>query len=267
VPGLFGDLASKGTNANRRVGSRALASRRLGRGRITLRKPRKTRFALEVEAVEPRRLPSGLTPVLTTQTYQAVVAAVEEVTTNLARTHDLGRAAASLAHLSARVPFGVRQLAPTWINTLAGYNPQVPDSAIATEQHLLADLKGDVVAGVDAGEFRLTGPGAAAILGSVRAPQVSLDSVTIVNQTGRNITVTAFLNNTQRTLTKTIANGGSPLFDFGTSTGNPISLSVRRADGGQPPAPANFLLGRPVTGYNGKRFTVGVFAGFFTITA
>jgi hypothetical protein len=227
----------------------------------------KSKIALHVEEVEARQLPSGVTPVLTTHTLAAVVAGVERVATNLARTDNVAQAAASLERLSSKLPFGLRQLDPAWTLALAGFNAQVPGSAVAIEHQLLTDLKRDLATGIATGEFRLTGPGAATISRSLGAPLASLDSVTIANKAGLNITVTAALKTTARTLTRTIASGSSLLIDFTTSTGNFISINVARADGRTPPPPlSNLVLNRPISGYNGKSFTVSVFAGFFSVT-
>jgi hypothetical protein len=227
---------------------------------------KKNKVTPRVEVVEARRLPSGVTPVLTTHTYETVVADVERIATRLARTQNVAQAAASLEKLSTKLPFGLRQLDPVWNAALAGYNPQVPGSAAATEQLLLTDLKRDVADGIATGEFRLAGPGAAALARSLRS-QVSADSVTIANRTGLTITATAVLNGTGRSLTRTIGNGGSMPFDFGTSTNNFISLNVARADGRTPPPPrTNISLPRPISGYNGTTFTVSVFGGLFSVS-
>src|SRR4051794_39624253 len=103
-----------------------------------------TRATLRVEALEARWLPSGVTPVLTSHAYDTVVADVEHVVSNLVRTHDTARATDRLRTLSARIPFGSRQLAAAWMGDLASYNPAVPGSGQATEKLLLADLNRDV---------------------------------------------------------------------------------------------------------------------------
>jgi hypothetical protein len=209
---------------------------------------------------------SGVTPVLTTGTLKAVAAEVERTVVRLSRTHDLSRASARLARIASEIPDGLQELAPVWQVELANFNSQARGSARAFAARLLADLKHDVAAGVAAGEFRLTGPGAAAYLRSAGLPQASQDSVTIFNSTGFGITVSASLNGTGRTLPpRTIANKASSLFDFESSTSNFISINVSRTDSNQPP-PLETVLNRPISGYNGKQFTVSVFGGRFAVS-
>jgi hypothetical protein len=95
-------------------------------------------------------------------TLEAVAAKVERIAMNLARTHNLSRASARLRNLASEIPNGLQQLAPAWQHDLASYSPRTPGWRRAFKRQLLADLKHDVAAGVAAGEFRLTGPGAAA---------------------------------------------------------------------------------------------------------
>jgi hypothetical protein len=212
-------------------------------------------------------LPSGVTPVLTSHTYETVVAVVENVMSNLVRTHDTAQAVDRLSTLAARIPFGSQQLAPIWVSDVASYNPAVPGSGRATEKLLLADLYRDVAADVAAGEIRVTGslahffppPG-------LGAPQSSLDSVRIANKTSLNLSVTVVLNNTGRSIPMTIPKNGTPaLFDFGSSTGNFMRITVRNANGVSP-QPYTTGLNRPIGGYNGALFSVSVFNGFFTVS-
>ena len=78
-----------------------------------MREP-KNRAALTVKAVEPRRLPSGLAPAIPARTFRAVVADLERIGADLERTHNVARAAVSLARVSREIPFGLRQLEPAW---------------------------------------------------------------------------------------------------------------------------------------------------------
>lgn len=209
---------------------------------------------------------SGLTPVLTMGTLKAVAAEVERTVLNLSRTQHLNLASARITDFASEIPDGLQDLAPDWQRDLASYNPQTPGSWRTFTLRVLADLKHDVAAGVAAGEFRLTGLGAAAYLRSAGLSQASLDSVTIFNSTGFGITVSASLNGTGRTLPpRTIANSTSSLFDFGSSTNSFISINVSRTGSNQPPQ-ANFNLSRPISGYSGKQFTVSVFGGRFSVT-
>jgi hypothetical protein len=235
-----------------------------------VRKPR-VRVAVGVEELEPRELLSGVTPVLTMHTYNAVTAEVRDVIGRLSRTHDVGRAAAGLEKLAAEVPFGRQQLLPDWLGDLGGYSRQVPGSGLAVEREILSDLNRDILSGVSSGEFKVTGPGSAAFrsghVPGVGAPVVSVASVNIVNSTGLNITVSAFLTGTSQSITKPIGVNGSALFDFGSSSNNFISINIARSDGRQPPPPSTGnILNRPISGYNGKSFTVSVFSNFFSVS-
>jgi parallel beta-helix repeat protein len=147
---------------------------------------------------------------LTTGGLKAVAALVERTGMTMAPMQNPSRASARLRDLALHLPHGLQQLAPVWQHDLATYNPASPGSRRALKRQLLADLKHDVAAGVAAGEFRLTGPGAAAYLRSAEVAQASLDSVTIVNGTGLGITVSAVQNGTGRTLpARTLSNGAS----------------------------------------------------------
>jgi hypothetical protein len=231
----------------------------------------KNRVVLRVEAAEPRRLPSGFTAGITLQTYEAVAAGVARVAATLARTQDVALASASLSALSAKVPPVAAQLETSWMNDLAGFRPGVPGSALATKQRLLNDLKSAVLGGNSSGGSQ--GPGPSPNPGHPvppappkPQPQPSLDSVTIVNQTGSPLSVAAYLGNSPVGLIKTIAKGGSALFDFGSSTGSFIAASVSRPGLSQPPPLFRLPLDHPITGYNGTSFTISVFAGYFSVT-
>jgi hypothetical protein len=212
---------------------------------------------------------AGVTPVVTVGELKVIAAQIQRTVMSLTRTDNMGLAVVRLEMIASEVPVGLQQLAPVWERDLAGYNPLVPRSGRAFDQELLADLKHDVAAGVAAGEFRLVGPGAGAYLASAGVatlPQASRDSVTIVNNTGGSITVSAALNGTGRTIpARTIANGGSSLFDFGSATNNFISINVSRTGSNQPP-PTSVTLNRPISGYDGKAFTISVFAGRFSVS-
>ena len=224
------------------------------------------RTTLRVEAVQARWLPSGVTPVLTSQRYDTVAADVVHVVARLVRTHDAARAAGSLTRLSTRIPFGSVQLASAWMSDLASYNLAVPGSGRAY---------GEAPPGrPEAGRRRrgrcrraprdrearrrLPRPG-------LGAPQSSLDSVRVANNTSLTLTVTVTLNNTGRSIPRTIPSGGAPaLFDFGTASGNFMMINIRNANGASPP-PYTTGLNRPISGYNGAMFRVSVFAGYFSV--
>jgi hypothetical protein len=237
-----------------------------------MRKP-SGRVAPGVEVMESRALPSGALPVLTMHTYNDVVADVRNVMGTLAKTHNFNGAAVSLAGVSSNIPYGRQQLFPTWLGDLGIYSPLVPGSGLLMQRKILLDLNQDILNGVSHGLFLVTGPGAAAFYRPTQggpglgAPAVSLDSVTIANNTGLTITVSAFLAGNPQPITRQIANNGSALFDFGSSTNNFITINIQRSDGSQPPPPSlNNILNRPIGGYNGKSFTVSVFAGLFSVS-
>jgi hypothetical protein len=219
--------------------------------------------------MEPRALPSGVLPVLTMRAYNAVIADVRNVMGTLAKTHNVNAAGASLTLVSSEVPFGRQQLSPVWRRDLSIYSAQIPGSGLLMQRTILLDLNQYILAGVRGGKFAVTGPGSAAFYRpgqGVGAPAVSEDSVTIMNSTGLSITVTATLAGNRQPITRTIANGKSALFDFGSSTNNFITINVSRSDGLQPPPPLNTILSKPVSGYNGASFTVSVFAGLFSVS-
>jgi hypothetical protein len=228
------------------------------------------RVSLRVEAMESRELLAVATPVLTMHTVNTVVADVKTVVGALAKTHDFGAARTGLTNVSSEVPFGRRQLSPTWLADLGIYNARVPGSGLAMQKQILNDLNLYILGGVGSGKFRVIGPGSAAFhrpgLGGVGAPAVSTASVTIVNNTGYNITVAASLNGTSQSITRQIANNGSALFDFQSSSTNFISVNIARTDGGQPPPPSlGNRLSRPISGYHGASFPISVFAGLFSV--
>jgi hypothetical protein len=233
-----------------------------------VRKP-KVRVPLSVEAVECRKAPTSLVPVLTTGVLNAVAADVHRVMGALARDHNVARAGARLDALASRVPFGQRDLAPLWRADLASVNPGVPGSGLAAQARMVRDLYQDVVQEVQAGAFRVVGRGSQVF--NAHAPGVgaqSVASVNLANRTGFSITVTAFLNsgNPRPSITRTIPNNTTALFDFGTGNNAYISLNVMRTNNPQSPPPlVNYTLTRPVSGYNGATFTVSVFAGYFSI--
>jgi hypothetical protein len=230
-----------------------------------MRRPSR-RATLEVEAIERRSLLSGVTSVLTSRTYDTVVAAVERVVSNLKRTHNTARAMAQLSALSERIPFESQQLAAAWASDLASYDPAVRGSGRATEKSLMADLSEDVAAGVAAHALQVTGRHARMFSGAgPGAPASSLDSVRVANHTSLTLAVTVTLNNTGRSIPKTIpGNGASALFDFGTATGNFMSINIRNANGASPPPYTNGL-NRPIGGYRGTLFSVSIFAGRFSL--
>jgi hypothetical protein len=221
------------------------------------------RVTSRLETLETRDLLSRL-PVLTMAEYRAAVAEIREVTGTLAETGDLGEARADLGEVAAEIPFGRRQLLPKWRGELRTYDRRVAGAGLALQGQLLQDLDHAIRDGVAAGLFEVAGPGSAAFRpGSV----ASVASVTVVNNTGLNITVAASLNGTSQSITRPIGVRGSAPFDFGSNSPNFITVEVRRSDGLPPPPSSTRVLDRPVGGYNGKSFTVSVFAGRFSFSS
>ncbi|MDR3638365.1 MAG: hypothetical protein P4L84_31470, partial [Isosphaeraceae bacterium] len=198
---------------------------------------RKARYRLKptLEPVEARRLLSGMVPVLTTATYRNAVVAVERVARELGRSHDVARASAALESIASTLPNGPAQLAPVWSADLAAYDPLVRGSALATRQRLVGDLRTEVTAGAAQGEFQLVGPGAHSLLRV--APRTTRDSVTLFNRTGLNITVTAFLTTTSRSIKQTIVRNGSFVFKIRSATKKIKSINEARGDRRTPPSP------------------------------
>jgi hypothetical protein len=221
------------------------------------------RVTSRVETLEARELLSRL-PVLTMDEYRDAVAEIREVMGTLAETGDLGEARADLAEVAAEIPSGRRQLLPRWQGELRTYDRRVAGSGLALQRRLLQDLDQAIRDGVAAGLFEVAGPGATAFRSP--GPAASVASVTVVNNTGLNLTVAASLNGTSQSITRLIGIRGAALFDFGSNSPNFITVAVRRSDGLQPPPPATRTLDRPVGGYNGKSFTVAVFADRFSFS-
>jgi hypothetical protein len=222
------------------------------------------RVASPVETLEPRELLSGL-PVVTMDEYRDVVAEIRDVMADLAETRDLGEARADLAEVAAEIPFGRRQLLPRWRADLGAYDRRVAGSGLALQGRILGGLDQAIRDGVAAGLFEVVGPGSTAFRSP--GPAASVASVTIINNTGLNLTVAASLNGTSQSITRLIGIRGAALFDFGSNSPNFITVAVRRSDGLQPPPPATRVLDRPVGGYNGKSFTVSVFAERFSFSS
>lgn len=230
----------------------------------------KRRLAPQVELVESRELLTAVLPVLTMHTYHEVVAQVRGTVEGLARTHNVNLAGHRLSAIATEVPLGTQQLAPSWLRDLGAYNPHVRGSALTLERQLVHDLKQDVAAGVAAGLFDVHGPGSAVFHRNPKPPGATAPSpasVTLVNNTGLNITVTAFLGGTNQRITKQIGVNGSMLFDFGSNSPNYITINIQRSDGRTPPQPSTGnILNRPIGGYNGTSFGISIVQGFFSVS-
>ncbi len=226
----------------------------------------KRSVSLRVETMESRELLSGVVPVLTMQTYNAVVGDVKNVMGTLAKTHNFSAAQLSLTNLSSSIPFGRQELSPTWVGDLGIYSPQVPRSGLAMQNQILGDLNRYIDGGVSAGTFRVVGPGSAVFgVPQLRAPAVSAASVRIVNNTGLNITVVASLNGTAQRITQQIANTNTALFDFQSNSRNFISINISQTNGQTPPPPLFVGLNMPVGGYFGNSYPISLFGGVYSV--
>ena len=72
---------------------------------------------------------------------------------------DFSRLAASLATLSASLPFGRQQLLPLWNNDLNIFDSNIPGSGLAMQRQLLSDTRVYVQNGATEGLFRVIGRG------------------------------------------------------------------------------------------------------------
>ena len=83
--------------------------------------------------------------------------------------------------------------------------------------------------------------------------------------------VTVYLDDSQNPqpyITETISTQGDPtkLFNFGTSTGDFMTMGISRADGLQSPAPFdNIQLSQPLGGYGGTLFTISLLGPYFNV--
>jgi hypothetical protein len=230
----------------------------------------KGRLAPRVESMESRELLSGVLPVLNMHTYHEVVAQVRNTVVGLARTHNVSHAAHRLTAIATEVPLGPQQLAPGWLRDLQAYNPHVHGAAVTLERQLVHQLNQDLVAGVAAGVLDVRGPGSAVFHRHPKPPGATAPSpasVVLANNTGLNITVTAFLGGTNQRITRQIGVNGAMLFDFGSNSQNYITINIQRTDGRTPPPlSTGNILNRPIGGYNGASYTISVFANLFSVS-
>jgi len=124
------------------------------------------RVCLQVEWIEPKQLLSsslmgGLaqTPVLTMFRYSSTLAGVENALGTVAKTQDFSQLDASLATLSAPIPYG-QQLLSQWKDDLNTFDPNIRGSGLAMQRQLLSDTVAYVQNGVTEGLFRVIGRGA-----------------------------------------------------------------------------------------------------------
>jgi hypothetical protein len=240
----------------------------------------KTGVSPIVDVLEPRVVLSGAAPLLSQQALHGVVRDVKAIMSTLARTEDTDQARVALTQLSARIPSGLEGLAPAWRSDIGLYRPHSAPSILTTQRRILGDLDRYVQGGVVAGNRPVAGPGSTTRPApspgaggtATPVPAPSLDSVRIQNTTGLALVVTVHLKVPQIQqpwITLTIPAQGSAIvpFDFRTATGAFMTMDVRRADGGQTPAPwSGINLAQPTTGYNGTVFTISVFGPYFNVT-
>ena len=115
------------------------------------------------------------------------------------------------------------------------------------------------------------GASAAEVEKSVATPLVvSRDTVTIQNNTGFHIDVTARLlvpGSIKPTISRRIGpKGATETFSFGRHTNDFIEIDVRRTEAEKPPPPFTTTLHKPPDGYHGKLFTVSEIDGRFHVS-
>ena len=253
--------------------------RSIGHPGMTLMPRPKKSVSPRVDAMEPRALPSAATPLLTMHTLHVIARDVKAIVRTLSMTDAIGRASAQLSRLASRIPGGSERLAPVWRNDVHLYSPHTAGSSGAVLRQLLTDLRRfarDGAGGTGAsgsGSTPLPAPSPSPRQGpNMPAPTLSLDSVLIKNTTGLDLLVTVRLRVQQVQqpwITQTIPAAGSPVvpFNFGSATDAPMTIDVRRADGGQSPPPfLNFSLPQPMNGYNGALFTISLLGPYFDVS-
>jgi hypothetical protein len=260
----------------------------------------KTGVLPSVDAMESRLLLSTAAPLLARHALTGVVREVRAIVSTLARTDDTTQANAELTGLSAQISSESAGLALAWQIDLGLYRPHSARSKITTEQRIIADLYRYDEVGVGGGSGPVSGSGSGSGSGTSTAPTQgaggtatpipplntgqgdrgtptppaapSLDSVRIENTTGLALVVTVELEGPrvqQPTITETISAqaGSTVLFDFGTATGDFMTMNVSRAPGGgESPPPWNDInLSQPMDGYDGTLYTISLFGPYFSV--
>ena len=251
---------------------------------------RRTKKSLlpSVDVMEARLVLSGASPLLSQHALARVVREVRAIVSSLARTENTVEASTQLTALSSQIPSGSEELALAWQSDLALYRPHSAGSIVRTEKRILSDLYN----GIEGGNGPAAGSGvttpAAPGQGTTSAPTTttgqgsagtttplptpSLDSVQIENTTGLALVVTVHLDlplPQQAYITETIPAQGdtTALFDFGTATGDFMTMDVKAADGAQTPPPwSGISLSQPTSGYSGTMFTISLFGPYFNVS-
>ncbi len=120
---------------------------------------------MQVERLEPKQLLSssvigGLAqpPVLSMFRYSATLVGVEKAVGSVCKTEDFSQLDASLATLSARLPYG-QQLLSQWNNDQRGFDANIPGSGLAMQQRMLSDTVAYAQRGATEEQFRVIGRG------------------------------------------------------------------------------------------------------------
>jgi hypothetical protein len=255
----------------------------------------KTGFLPGVDRMEARLLLSTAAPPLSKHALTGVVREVRAIVNTLARTENTVQASAQLSGLSSQVSSGSVALALSWQADIGLYRPHSVKSINTTERRVLSDLYLFIQRAVDGGDGPASGSGSSTSTTPVQgtggtstpAPTTnpgqesrgtptpsstpSLDSVRIENTTGLTLLVTVQLEVPQvqqPSITETIPAQGDSIvcFDFGTDTGDFMTMDVSSASGGQSPPPwSNVNLSQPMGGYNGVVFTISLFGSYFSV--
>jgi hypothetical protein len=114
---------------------------------------RNRRFQASLESLEAKKLLSNV-PVLTSYTYNQVLHQIDRAAGTYAKNHSAAAFDAALSSLSFRIPYGHKQLYPTWQSDEAIYSPAVPGSGLAMVARIKADFRTYVVNQVNSGHIR-----------------------------------------------------------------------------------------------------------------
>jgi hypothetical protein len=114
------------------------------------------RFQAGLESLEGKALLSAL-PLLSQATFNQVVHKIDQAAGTFAKTDNANAFDAALSQISYKVPYGHRQLYPTWQSDEGIYDPTVPGSGAAMVKQLQTDLKDYVKMAVANDEIGLRG--------------------------------------------------------------------------------------------------------------
>ncbi len=125
----------------------------------------KKRVVPMMESLEKRDVPAiptafGFVPALTTNAISNAVRSLDRALGTVARTHDFNRLSGDLAAISSHLPYGLRNLNPTWQADVGIYSPFVRGSGLVMRQQMVNDLRAYAVNGIATAQFVVTGPAA-----------------------------------------------------------------------------------------------------------